>query len=297
MRYLYLAIWLFLVAVTATGCSDGADNEATCNAGGVGCRCYPNKTCNDGLSCRSALCVNLNDGAPAPTRTVKGAQTTQGGSEGYASTAGAGAGHNAGGGGAVSARRPDSGGTVAGAAGHALEGCTQQCGDAECGPDPACQKSCGDCASGLECKSGICKAPVPLRKNGETCASSEDCASRNCGRNRVGEMLCYGTAQPNDPCRDTFDCSEGACLEKIAGSAALVCVPGITECVDLGVDECTGNLAIASCQFNELCGKATLDFNSCVQFSCMYWMENPPTNVGCPAQLAFYKGGKGNCSK
>jgi hypothetical protein len=114
----------------------------------------------------------------------------------------------------------------------------------------------------------------------------------------VGEMLCYGTALPNDACRDTYDCTAGACLEMIAGGGNKVCVPGIMECINRKVDTCTEELAVTTCQFDELCNTPTnrLDFNSCVQFNCMYWMENPPSN-GCPSQLAFEQGGKGNCPK
>jgi hypothetical protein len=75
-----------------------------------------------------------------------------------------------------------------------------------------------------------------------------------------------------------------------------VCVPGIGQCIALGVDDCTENLAVASCQLQELCGTLHGDFNSRVQFGCMYWMQNLP-NTGCASQLAFSKGGKGNCPK
>jgi hypothetical protein len=110
-------------------------------------------------------------------------------------------------------------------------------------------------------------------------------------------MLCYGTAQPNAPCRNTFDCSSGLCIELIAGGGTPVCVDGLNACEDLGlIGTCTAELAVAMCQFNQLCGVQTGDFNSCIRFGCTYWHENPPT-TGCEGQLSFVRGGKANCAK
>ena len=174
--------------------------------------------------------------------------------------------------------------------------CTQRCGERECGPDPVCQMSCGRCASALECTDeGICRVPTPPKPNGETCAMNEDCASGVCGKNKVGEMRCYGTAGPNQPCRDVFDCIHGVCLPMMQGSSQPVCVDGLDACEELGVlGTCTAELAVASCQFNVLCGNLVGDFNSCGRHGCMYWMQNPPIG-GCPGQLSFVRGGRGNC--
>src|SRR5262249_6559963 len=143
-----------------------------------------------------------------------------------------------------------------GAAGRAPVACKPDCGQYTCRPDPVCRISCGDCDTGLVCDHGACRAPAPLRRNGETCATNNDCASNNCGRNSVGEMLCYGILGPNDPCTNAFDCDSGICITMVPGQAAQVCVDGLKACDDLGLlNTCTADLAVAECQFNALCGK------------------------------------------
>lgn len=55
-RYLGVAI----VSLVVVGCGE---EEPECAEGAEGCACYPNKTCNDDLSCLSNLCVDP-DGKP-----------------------------------------------------------------------------------------------------------------------------------------------------------------------------------------------------------------------------------------
>jgi hypothetical protein len=159
--------------------------------------------------------------------------------------------------------------------------------------------SCGADSAWGQC---ICELPTtstPLRQNGATCAVSKDCASGICEKSNVGELHCYGTGVPNDPCRDVFDCHGGVCIGKTSDTSAAVCVDGISACADLGlIGTCTANLAIATCQLDELCDspKSRLDFNSCVRYGCGYWHDNPPTG-GCPGQLSFARGGTANCPK
>jgi hypothetical protein len=299
----YLGLVLQLSILFACGSS-----ETVCS-GDEGCACYPNHTCDTGLRCGSSLCVRLDDAVsvtPPTAATPLGqqsdpvtAQSAGGAPIAQSSVAGRTSPPDTGAAGSGAEAKPAAASGVHGAAGTiAVVGCTPKCGDAECGPDPICQTSCGECAAGLECLEGVCHAPAPLRKNGETCSGNQDCASDNCGKNRVGEALCYGTAGPNDPCRDVFDCNGGTCIAKIEGGDVLVCVDGLNACDALGIlNTCTADLAVATCQFDELCNtpKQGLDFNSCVQFGCGYWNDNPPS-TGCPSQLAFVRGGKGNCS-
>jgi hypothetical protein len=156
--------------------------------------------------------------------------------------------------------------------------------------------------AGTRTSAGSRAVDVPAqapRKNGETCSVAKDCASGICERNKVGEQYCYGTAGPNEACRDVFDCRGGLCVGRTSDTLNPVCVDGIAACEELGqIGTCTEELAIASCQLDELCDapKSRLDFNSCVRYGCAYWHDNPPSN-GCEAQLSFARGGKANCSK
>jgi hypothetical protein len=305
MRSLALVFGLLIVAgLWACGSNAAAPS---CSVGDEGCSCYPNSTCNGALSCRSALCVNLKDGSNALAPRASSQQSAVSSS----STAGASAIDDARKDASVpeNIRGDDSSGGVGGssvpvrsggAAGRLEVGCTPQCGDAECGPDPVCQTSCGECAVDLECQNGTCRARTPLSRNGGTCADDSDCASNNCGRDRAGERLCYGTLGPNDPCTQAFDCNSGLCITEIPGQPMQVCVDGLAACDELGIlDTCTADLAVATCQLDALCGKLAGDFNSCIRYGCMYWHDTPPSDAagGCEGQLSFARGGNANCPK
>lgn len=291
-------------------------SESDCSQGSVGCSCYGNDTCDPGLTCISEVCVELDEsilgnktsGTQAPSRpsTAKTSSRpandesgdgSEPASESMNEPADESSMAAAAGAGGPMMQLPR-GGTEASEEPPETIGCTPDCGTQECGRDPICQTTCGQCEQGLNCVEGRCRVPVPLRRNGETCGDASECASNNCGRNRAGERLCYGNVQPNEPCSDTFDCSGGICIEKIAGQGNTVCVDGLDACADLNlIGTCTAELAVATCQFNELCGVNTGDFNSCVRFGCMHWYENPPAESagGCPGQLSFVRGGRSNC--
>lgn len=298
-----LSIGVVFLLGTLASCGSGGGEASPCLSGKEGCPCYPNKTCNNGLSCKSSLCVNLGDEMRSPARSVTSTQMSApvDGAQNSRSSAGSSSASDRSsnplpqaGEGANPPKAPQSSAVDAGTDRQHVS-CTPRCDNAECGPDPVCQTSCGECASGLSCKSGVCTAPAPLRRNGETCADDKDCASSLCGRDRAGERLCYGTLNPNEACRDPFDCTSGVCIPKVAGSSSSVCVDGLAACDELGIlDSCTTDLAVATCQFNELCGNAVGDFNSCIRYGCMYWHDNPPA-TGCPGQLSFVRGGRGNC--
>jgi hypothetical protein len=328
-----IAACLQLMAALIAACA--SSKPPTCDTGKEGCACYPNHTCDQDLSCESSLCVRLNDGtlalAPTNNSVVEGRSGAGGGisskSNSQMSAGGSASKMSSEGSAGSRAREADAGppgdsgdrprpsesidaGRADNApaesqagdtpdAGRAPVNCTPRCGDSECGPDPICQTSCGECAANLECIDGTCHASVPLRKNGETCAGNSDCASSNCGRSRTGESLCYGILGPNDPCSDTFDCNSGICLAKILDRPETVCVDGLQACDDLGIlDTCTASLAVATCQLNQLCDTPSmgLDFNSCIRFGCTYWNDNPPSG-GCEGQLSFARGGQANCPR
>jgi hypothetical protein len=301
-------------SLVAWGCGS---SEPQCLPGDEGCACFANNTCNGNLACKSSLCVDLGPrerpsaaGSMADGQTA--GQRAQAGASGASPPSAIGTGTS----GAMASTMsmagrtgaPDGNNPMVAAGSHSMAppqpdpsepppvSCTPRCGELECGPDPICQSSCGRCAASLECADGICRVPAPPRENGETCLVNKDCASTLCGKSVVGEMRCYGTAGPNQPCRDVFDCAHGVCVPMTLGATQQVCVDGLDACQELGVlGTCTSELAIAACQFNILCGTLAGDFNSCVRFGCMYWTQNPPS-TGCPSQLSFARGGKVNCS-
>lgn len=246
--------------------------------GAESCPCFPNDTCNASLSCRSNVCVDLGESAGANAMPDSSADA-----------------------GRISMpqtqmdENPEASGTAgANAAGSSAE-CMPECGNRQCGSDPVCGDSCGTCEAGRECVSGICKSPQPLKENGATCTSGTECASGTCDKNLVGELHCYGSARSNDVCGDTFDCRGGVCITRALGGSQKVCVDGINTCAALGITgTCTEDLAIASCQFEEYCGNNPGDFNSCIEFGCKYWHENPPSN-GCQTQFNFVVSGQLNC--
>jgi endoglucanase len=53
------SILALLTSLVCSGCGETADE---CAPGSEGCACYGNKSCDDGLSCFSNLCVQANDG-------------------------------------------------------------------------------------------------------------------------------------------------------------------------------------------------------------------------------------------
>jgi len=323
MTRFVLSTLAFLV-LAALGC--GSSNVVPCLSGNETCGCYPNGTCNAGLSCEAEFCVSDPSGTralPVVGGGVLGGAGVSAGSAARVATSLAGRSQSAG----------RSAALAAGKSGNAGQAAVTQAGsnavlpdagsDAECIPtqkstprsaaDP-CKQDNAACAAvggvgiapcGADARWGQClceispASPVPPRKNGETCAIGRDCASGTCQRNQVGELHCYGTGAPNELCRDAFDCRGGLCVGRISDTVEPVCVDGIAACEALGLlGTCTEDLAIATCQLDELCDtpKSRLDFNSCVRYGCQYWHDNPPTD-GCEAQLSFSRGGRDNCPK
>ena len=89
-RDLLVCVVVGLALVLAAACGGG---KASCS-GGERCACYPNGTCNAGLSCLSNVCVSLNDaGADRPagdTDAGAGGATGQGGAGGSGGATGTG---------------------------------------------------------------------------------------------------------------------------------------------------------------------------------------------------------------
>lgn len=62
MKNWCLAVLMSGVALVATGACGGDKNanQAPCKTGALACSCYPNQTCDDGLSCFATLCLDLS---------------------------------------------------------------------------------------------------------------------------------------------------------------------------------------------------------------------------------------------
>ena len=74
MKQILVVFALFAALIFAAGCGDGSSQkpeggESEKNAGELGGECYPNKTCNEGLSCdeESNLCVEDSENPTDPT--------------------------------------------------------------------------------------------------------------------------------------------------------------------------------------------------------------------------------------
>ena len=74
MKKWCLGVLMSGVALVATGACGGDKNanQAPCKTGALACLCYPNDTCDDGLSCFAELCLDLSavGGAGSLSRDV-----------------------------------------------------------------------------------------------------------------------------------------------------------------------------------------------------------------------------------
>lgn len=77
-----LGVLMSGVVLVATGACGGDKNanQAPCKTGELACSCYPNKTCDDGLSCFASLCLDLEGLGGAPSLGQGGDGETVGGS-------------------------------------------------------------------------------------------------------------------------------------------------------------------------------------------------------------------------
>ena len=116
------------------------------------------------------------------------------------------------------------------------EVCVPECGGLECGPDPQCGESCGECGA-KDCQEGQCLA--------QPC--EPDCAGRECGDDR-----CEGSC---GDCAEGFLCDASQCVEE-------PCVPkchgGAKKC---GNDGCGGNCG--ECDEGSVC-----EAFKCVEIPC-----------------------------
>jgi hypothetical protein len=69
-----VSLFVLLVGIIASGCSDRATEQP---AGELGGACFPNNTCNAGLSCFSGICVQTTDAALTDGATHDGVGPAQ----------------------------------------------------------------------------------------------------------------------------------------------------------------------------------------------------------------------------
>ena len=86
----------------------------------------------------------------------------------------------------------------------------KDCGTRECGPDPVCNLSCGDCGADETCNDGVCEAP--------TCPDAKDCTGLECGPDPVCQESCG-------------DCDAGEICD--AGTCVGVTCPDDKDCTGL----------------------------------------------------------------
>lgn len=82
--------------------------------------------------------------------------------------------------------------------------CTPDCSGRECGPDPACGRSCGTCTSG-SCVAGACRSDV-------SCPAAKDCTGRACGPDPVCGASCGS-------CNSGYSCNAAGSCQPASGCA------------------------------------------------------------------------------
>jgi hypothetical protein len=149
----------------------------------------------------------------------------------------------------------------------------------------------------VECVSGMGLAP-----NGGPCDDDSDCQSSNCASNQIGEMKCYGNAEPNEECAQVFDCNGGLCLPntveraRAGGEGVGVCSQGISECFDLDVSSECQVYSNLFCAHVQTCGGSTVwpeysDFDYCVASECRESSSAGLTTAECDTLSASILGG------
>jgi len=129
--------------------------------------------------------------------------------------------------------------------------CVPDCSGRECGPDPVCGASCGNCPAGHECTAG------------GQCECQADCSGRECGPDPVcgtscGDCPAGHACTTVGQCECQPDCSGRECgPDPVCGSscgqcdAGQVCNPyGVCEVPEECVPDCSGRM----CGPDPICG-------------------------------------------
>jgi hypothetical protein len=140
------------------------------------------------------------------------------------------------------------------------EGCTPACGDRECGPDPRCGTSCGDC---IGCYSEI--DPSLCMEDG-TCAMvcCPDCTGRECGGDGCGGIC--GSCDPGCSCNMNGQCECGCVYPNYPTDCSLV---SDFQC---GFDAyCDDGVLHVSWHEHVFCNGEEVDI---IDFTCTYECSN-----------------------
>jgi hypothetical protein len=159
MRAAYVASFALLSLAVSEGCRGG--DAPQCQQGAERCPCYPNGTCNTGLTCLSAVCVQASGGTGGSSQggTMGSGGADPGGSGGTVSGSGGGGASGSGGGGISGSG--GGGGMVSDAAADSAT-----CGDTQTDP-----KNCGQCGR-------VCKNTNPIFE--DECPSGGCCQAGKC---------------------------------------------------------------------------------------------------------------------
>jgi hypothetical protein len=199
----------------AASCAPSAD---ACVTGNEGCGCWANATCNDGLSCRSKLCVKLErserPGTKPPSESDTHETTTM--SEAGADAPFVRRGANAGAGGMLGA-----GGARASSPPSAGRAATCKDAGASCGSNADC--------CGVPCVQGVCA---------DGCGTREDCASDCCFELNSGESVCApATVCPAPDAPDCAAAGADCSIHSCCGGASCiqdVCAAKCSDDTDCG---------------------------------------------------------------
>ncbi len=198
-----------LALVLAACGSDSAGTEETPSGpqpGSAGAACYPNGTCDSGLTCQVGTCIisSTPDQDAASAKLDEGSQVDSGG-------------------------QADPGAGIDPGAGTDLtDACTPACGDRKCGPD-GCGGDCGTCTGDQVCEDGQCEEPPP------TC--EDKCSS--------GTVECAGSGFRECTDGDGDGCAEWGSItacggEKVCKDGLCVEPPTCSDACTLGARQCVG---------------------------------------------------------
>lgn len=210
-------ICLFLFSLLFLGCVDYGGNDPECE--GVVCNSPPADTCVDNLT----------------KRVYKSPGTCDAGECSY--------GHE------------DIQCAEGECVGGVCEGCTPSCGTRECGPDPRCGASCGDC---IGCEDEI--DPSLCMADG-TCAMvcCPDCTNRQCGDDGCGGVC--GSCDPECSCNAYGQCECGCSGPNYPPDCSLV------DYFQCGFDgQCIDGVIHVSWHEHVMCG----DVEEIIEFTCTY---------------------------
>lgn len=135
------------------------------------------------------------------------------------------------------------------------EGCTPACGARECGPDPRCGESCGDC---IGCEN---ETDPSLCMEDGTCAMvcCPDCTNRQCGDDGCGGVC--GTCDPGCSCNMNGQCECGCAYPDYPTDCSLV------DYFQCGFEaSCADGVIFVSWHEHVFCN----DVEEIIEFTCTY---------------------------